>query len=99
VVVNYLRNRLGQQGGAYFPLAAYDEKADPVIDIGCRAVYKYPQLGGLRHAVLAMREQTDASNDNKTVARVSMSYGKAGVTPLQGHDKLRRRLFDSWSVF
>ena len=73
VVVNYLRNALGQQRGGHFsPLAAYDEKSDRflILDV---ARYKYPPVWVSAQDLFNAMNTTDSDNDNKTRGYVLVS--------------------------
>ena len=66
VIVNYLRNTIGEQtGGHISPLAAYDAKADRflILDV---ARYKYPPVWVKTTDIFDAMNTPDPSNDDKT---------------------------------
>ena len=66
VIVNYLRDAIGQQRGGHFsPLAAYDADSDRFLLLDVSR-YKYPPIWVEADALFAAMNTPDSDNDNKT---------------------------------
>jgi hypothetical protein len=66
VVVNYLRDAIGQERGGHFsPLAAYDADSDRFLLLDVSR-YKYPPIWVEADALFAAMNTPDSDNDNKT---------------------------------
>ncbi len=73
VLVNYLRDSLGQKAGGHFsPLAAYEPKSDRflILDV---ARYKYPPVWVTASELFAAMNTEDPDNQNKTRGYVLIS--------------------------
>ena len=73
VLVNYLRDSLGQKAGGHFsPLAAYEPKSDRflILDV---ARYKYPPVWVTASELFAAMNTQDPDNQNKTRGYVLIS--------------------------
>lgn len=76
VVINYLRDGLGQQAGGHFsPLAAYEAKTDRflILDV---ARYKYPPVWVTASELFAAMNTPDSDNENKTRGYVLIARKK-----------------------
>jgi hypothetical protein len=73
VVVNYLRDAIGQERGGHFsPLAAYDADSDRFLLLDVSR-YKYPPIWVAADALFAAMNTPDSDNDNKTRGFVLVS--------------------------
>ena len=73
VLVNYLRNALGQQKGGHFsPLAAYDRETDRfmVLDV---ARYKYPPVWVKSEELFVAMNTKDSDNQDKSRGYILIS--------------------------
>jgi hypothetical protein len=79
VIVNYLRDALGQQkGGHISPLGAYDAETDRflILDV---SRYKYPPVWVTTPELFAALNTTDAANDNRTRGFVLVRKAEAAA--------------------
>jgi hypothetical protein len=73
VVVNYLRDAIGQERGGHFsPLAAYDADSDRFLLLDVSR-YKYPPIWVEADALFAAMNTPDSDNDNRTRGFVLVS--------------------------
>jgi Phytochelatin synthase len=75
VVVNYLRDAIGQERGGHFsPLAAYDADSDRFLLLDVSR-YKYPPIWVAADALFAAMNTPDSDSDNKTRGFVLVTAG------------------------
>jgi Phytochelatin synthase len=82
VIVNYLREGLGQQrGGHHSPLAAYDPETDQflILDV---ARYKYPPVWVSASKLFDAMNTPDRGNQNRTRGYVLVRARAAVATKL-----------------
>jgi hypothetical protein len=73
VIVNYLRDAIGQERGGHFsPLAAYDADSDRFLLLDVSR-YKYPPIWVEADDLFAAMNTPDSDNDNKTRGFVLVS--------------------------
>ena len=80
MIVNYLRDAIGQEkGGHISPLAAYDTETDRflILDV---SRYKYPPVWVTTPKLFAALNTTDADNQNRTRGFVLVQKAEATAT-------------------